>query len=512
MAIRISPENTTPDLPARHSSVTTRAAPLGLHRTERRLFLLVVDLVAINTALLTYLIARGDHAGLGLPESTPLDLNLLWARPGWFLLLSAAWLLAAQAFDAYRLQTANRFASSAAAVLKSAIIVLLFYVAVPYLTPTLPPSRSYLIVLFGTTIGLLLLVRSVYVLALGRSVFRRPTLIVGTGWAGQTIARELLQNDDGTHLIVGFIGDKKTPPGTRLQIADTRDGKAGIAPIDQRALTVLGDSASLKDLVERHHIRTIVLAATDELDPELLRVLMDCLEFGAQIIPMSQLYERLTGRVPVEHVGDDWHLAMPLEHPGTGTLRPLAKRAFDLVSASVGLILLAPFVPLIALAIRIESRGPIFYTQRRVGKGGRVFKVFKFRSMRSGAEEDDAVWSQPGDARVTRVGAILRATHVDEFPQFLNILRGEMSAVGPRPERPEFLERLIADIPFYTVRHAVRPGMAGWALVNCGYGSSIDDALRKLQYDLYYIKHQSVSLDLVILLKTILHSLGLQGR
>ena len=141
-----------------------------------------------------------------------------------------------------------------------------------------------------------------------------------------------------------------------------------------------------------------------------------------------------------------------------------------------------------------------------------MFRVFKFRSMRHDAEEGDAVWSRAGDPRVTRVGKALRATHVDEFPQFVNILRGEMSAVGPRPERPEFLEQLAADIPFYAVRHAVKPGMAGWALVNCGYGSSVADALRKLQYDLYYIKHQSIPLDIVIILKTVLHSVGLEGR
>ena len=512
MAKQTVPDNSGSDFTTADPPVMSKAAPLSLHRTERRLFLVVLDLVAINAALLLYLIARGDPTGLGLREDSPLGLNLLWDRPLWFLVLSATWLFVAQAFDAYRLQTANHFSSSAAAILKSAVIVLLFYVAVPYLTPTLPPSRRFWLILFGATFGLLLAMRSIYVLALGRSVFRRPTLIVGTGWAGQTIARELLQNDDGTHQITGFICDEQSPPGTRLRIATVGDGEADIAPIDPRAFTVLGGSDSLKDLVQQHHIRTIVLAATNELNPELVRVLTDCLEFGVQIVPMSQLYERLTGRVPVEHVGDDWHLAMPLEHPGTGMLRPLAKRIFDMLSASVGLILLATLTPLIALAIRIESRGPIFYTQYRVGKGGHVFKVFKFRSMRSGAEEDDAVWSQQGDPRVTRVGSILRATHLDEFPQFLNILRGEMSAVGPRPERPEFLDRLIAEIPFYTVRHAVRPGMAGWALVNCGYGSSIDDALRKLQYDLYYIKHQSVPLDLVIILKTILHSLGLQGR
>jgi len=216
--------------------------------------------------------------------------------------------------------------------------------------------------------------------------------------------------------------------------------------------------------------------------------------------------------VPVEHIGDNWYVAMPIRHPSAGTLWPLVKRLMDIVLASVGLLLLAAFLPFIAAAIYLDSPGPIFYTQERVGKGGRIFKVYKFRSMVPDAEKGEAVWARENDPRVTRVGRILRKTHVDEFPQFLNILKGEMSAVGPRPERPEFVEDLAAEIPFYRVRHAVRPGMAGWGLIVQGYSSSKEDALLKLQYDLYYIKHQSFWLDVVILLRTIMHTLAFQGR
>lgn len=490
-------------------SAAPQASMLGLHRAERRLFLRLADLIALNSALLLYLHARYPD-GLGL-SSVPAFGSLLLQRPLWFLVPSVLWLAVAQAFDAYRLQIARRFLPSARAVLKSAVVVLLLYVSIPYLTPTLPPSRRYWLILFGSTFGLLLAARAAYVLTLGRTVFRRPTLIVGAGWAGQTIAQVLLRDDDGTHRIVGFVDDDPEMAGRRVPTQATELAEAHLTRIDA-ALRVLGGRGELKSLVRRHRIRTLVLTITDELDPELFRILTDCLELGVEIVPMTRLYEQLTGRVPVEHVGGDWHLAMPLEHPGTGTLQPMLKRVFDVLASSFGVLLLAPLLPLIAVAIRVESAGPVFYTQARIGKGGRVFRVFKFRSMRRDAEEDDAVWSQAGDPRVTKVGKILRATHVDEFPQFLNILRGEMSAVGPRPERPEFLERLVTDIPFYTARHAVKPGMAGWALVNSGYGSTVADALRKLQYDLYYIKHQSITLDIVIILKTALHSVGLQGR
>jgi exopolysaccharide biosynthesis polyprenyl glycosylphosphotransferase len=190
----------------------------------------------------------------------------------------------------------------------------------------------------------------------------------------------------------------------------------------------------------------------------------------------------------------------------------MIKRAMDIVLASLGMLFLAPFFPFIAAAIYLDSPGPIFYRQERVGKGGRIFRVYKFRSMVPDAEKGRAVWAKEDDPRVTRVGRILRRTHVDEFPQFLNILKGEMSAVGPRPERPEFVEELAKEIPFYRMRHAVKPGMAGWGLVKQGYGASKEDALLKLQYDLYYIKHQSLWLDIVILLKTIVDTLTLRGR
>jgi lipopolysaccharide/colanic/teichoic acid biosynthesis glycosyltransferase len=182
------------------------------------------------------------------------------------------------------------------------------------------------------------------------------------------------------------------------------------------------------------------------------------------------------------------------------------------VLSSLGLALLGLALPVIAAAIYLDSPGPIFYLQERVGQGGRPFQMYKFRSMVPDAERDRAMWASVDDPRVTRTGRLLRATHLDEFPQFVNILKGEMSAVGPRPERPEFVEDLAKEIPFYRVRHAVKPGMAGWGLVRQGYGSSAEDAMLKLEYDLYYIKHQSLWLDMVILLKTIVHTITFRGR
>jgi len=256
----------------------------------------------------------------------------------------------------------------------------------------------------------------------------------------------------------------------------------------------------------------IVLSITHNVSGELYQVLTDSLQQGVEVVPMPLLHEQITGKVPVEHIGDHWSVAMPLEQLGTRLIWHAGKRIFDIFWSSLGLLLLGLLYPFIALAIKLDSEGPILYTQKRMGQGGKQFRVFKFRSMVKDAEKDQAVWATIDDTRVTRVGRILRRTHIDEFPQFWAIFKGEMSVVGPRPERPEFINELAEEIPFYRVRLAVKPGMAGWALIHQGYGASKDDSLIKLQYDLYYIKHQSIWLDVYILWRTFIDALTFRGR
>jgi lipopolysaccharide/colanic/teichoic acid biosynthesis glycosyltransferase len=230
---------------------------------------------------------------------------------------------------------------------------------------------------------------------------------------------------------------------------------------------------------------------------------------------MPILYERVTGKVPIEHVGEHlWALVLPFEGETISlSIHQVIKRGVDIVLASVGLILLACLTPLLALAIRLDSRGPIYYRQQRLGRGGSVFTIVKFRSMAHRAEDSSGpMWSTSSDSRVTRVGRLLRKARLDETPQLLNVLRGEMSLVGPRPERPEFVDLLSTQIPFYRSRLAVKPGLTGWAQINYPYGSTVDDALHKLQYDLYYVRHQSVGFDLLILAKTVGTILRFRGQ
>jgi len=181
----------------------------------------------------------------------------------------------------------------------------------------------------------------------------------------------------------------------------------------------------------------------------------------------------------------------------------MVKRCFDVMLAAVGVLLASPLMLLTALAVRLESAGPILYRQERVGENGRVFTLFKFRSMRVDAESGTPVWARANDDRVTRVGRLIRLTRLDELPQLWNVLRGDMSFVGPRPERPYFVQQLVAEIPFYMARHAVKPGVTGWAQVKYRYGASVEDAMEKLRYDLYYIKHLSISFDLTIVADTV---------
>jgi len=456
-----------------------------------------IDLLAINGALLFYLSLRPEYA---------FRWKLIVEHPLWFTILTILWLPLAHAFDAYDLQVAGKLSKIVPALLKAGVISCGIYLLIPYLTPALPASRFTLFSFFVFPFLFLLAGRILYLLILTQPFFNRRALIVGTGSTARTIAQAILNPTHTIYNTVGFVQD-----------VVTKNNPAPINnPDEQRssdpAINVLGGYPALSNLVDKHRINTLVLATDKKIDGELLQILTDCLELGVEIIPMPVLYEELTGRIPVEHIGENWNVAIPMDHPLTKPLNLFLKRASDIVLASLGCLCLAPFFPFIALAIYLESPGPIFYTQERVGRGGRIFRAYKFRSMVPDAEKGQAVWAQKNDNRVTRVGRLLRKTFVDEFPQFMNILKGEMSTVGPRPERPEFVEELAREIPFYRVRHAVKPGMAGWGLVNQGYGASKEDALIKLQYDLYYIKHQSLWFDIIILLKTIIDTLTLRGR
>ena len=322
-------------------------------------------------------------------------------------------------------------------------------------------------------------------------------LLVGTSGAAVTLARELFARRQELGVdIVGFVDPDRE-----------RVGSPVLNP------GVIGTIEDIPSIVRARKIDRVVVSLADARGKLPMDKLLEMkLERGVTFDHLATVYEEYTGKIAVENLRPSWLIFSG----GFKKTRLLSagKRTLDLVAAAFGLIVLSPIMLLTALAVRLSSPGPILYHQRRVGQHGRLFTVHKFRSMRSDAEADTgAVWARSNDDRVTRVGRFLRRTRLDETPQLLNVLTGEMSFVGPRPERPEFVSQLSDAIPFYGLRHGVRPGLTGWAQVRYTYGASVEDALEKLQYDLFYIKHLTLAFDLFIIfltMKTVLLRRGAQ--
>jgi len=307
-------------------------------------------------------------------------------------------------------------------------------------------------------------------------------LIVGTGPLARTVATQILAQHDFAYRIVGFIDD--APGGEH----------AGDA-------LVLGTAADLPDVIARHHVDRIVVGLADRRGKLPLNELLHAKMSGVRIEDAATIYERITGKILTDGLNPSWLIFS--DGFRASRVTRVVKRGIDLLLALVGLVLAAPLMLLTAIAIRLDSPGPVFYCHDRVGENGRLFTLCKFRSMRADAENGIPVWAKADDDRITRVGRLIRVARIDELPQLWNVLRGDMSVVGPRPERPFFVEQLVAAIPYYNERHAVKPGVTGWAQVKYRYAASVEDAMEKLRYDLYYIKHLSIVFDLTIVIDTV---------
>jgi exopolysaccharide biosynthesis polyprenyl glycosylphosphotransferase len=259
----------------------------------------------------------------------------------------------------------------------------------------------------------------------------------------------------------------------------------------------------LRDLALQLQIHEVVVAIDHTVEKDLFHQLAECQAHGIRVSLMPDLYEQLCRKVPIEHIDPAWVLHVLQGRRVFSRFQLGLKRLLDLALGFAGLIMLALALPIVALVIRLDSAGPIFYRQVRSGRAGKLFRVVKFRTMDTNAEKDGrARWAAKDDPRITRVGRFLRKSRLDELPQVLNVLNGEMSFVGPRPERPEFIGGLEQEIPFYRIRLMVKPGLTGWAQTQYGYGNTTDDALVKLQYDFYYLRNWSLWLDLYIIVRT----------
>lgn len=473
-------------LTAQTHPVVHRFSPtFALRVSERKLLLGAGDLLCANIALTA---AVAWRFGTAAPLTTIV-------RPSWYLVLTGLWLVVAFLVGAYDFRRTGRLWTGISIGVVTSLIVAVAYLLIPYVTPPLPPSRLALFAFVGAMVGSVAAWRAFYGLVLIQPALSRKALIVGAGWAGRTMV-EAIRSVPGEYDLVGFIDDD---PRKHIDVID--------------GLPVLGTRDELCELAAQTGATEIIVAITqpDQMHPEMFQAILDCHEKGMLISQMPLLFEQLTGRVPVEHAGRNLHIVLPL-NGSPSRLQRAAKRFVDLLIGVVGVALTAVLLPVVWLAMRLEGGGPVFFRQTRVGQGGRPFALLKFRTMIPSAEAYGPQWAEENDSRATRVGRVLRRVHIDEIPQAVNILRSELSFVGPRPERPEFIEQLERRVPFFRARHAVRPGITGWAQVNYPYADSVEDALIKLQYDLYYIKHQSFWFDLVICLRTIRLVLTLHGR
>ena len=320
---------------------------------------------------------------------------------------------------------------------------------------------------------------------LGHPELGERILIVGSGPFAVEIAKETLQRKDAGYRVIGFVDNDPSLVGKSL-----------INP------KVIGLTSQLAALVKSENIDRLVVAIGDRRGQfptqELLKL---SLSGDVTIEESASFYERVTGRVLLDLIRPSWLIFS--SRGRRARINELSRLAMHRGIACVGALFSLPIAIVTAILIKLDSRGPVLYKQERVGKNGRPFKLMKFRSMRTDAEKDGPVWAKTDDERMTRVGRIIRKIRVDEIPQFWNILRGDMNFVGPRPERPHFVQQLAEEIPYYEQRHLMAPGLTGWAQINYPYGASIEDAKQKLQYDLYYMKNQSLALDATIMFETI---------
>ncbi len=413
----------------------------------------------------------------------------------WFIVLAVYLNLFGSVFEMYNLQVAsNQFQVIKSIILTTSTTVLV-YLLTPVLTPELPKNRLQIIIFYVTILTGLLLWRIFYVKFLASHRFLKKAILICDKEQLTELVSEL-EKADPHYKFIGFVN------------SDGLEFHRSIGAVKSIKTN------DLQKFVEKNTISEIVVASqkTEGITTALYNQLIHLLENGIIIKEYTQLYETITQRIPVQYVSRDFYRYFPFSRSNQNQLYLLVSRLTDILISLLGLTLGLVFLPLILFGNLIGNRGSLFYTQERVGKNGAVFRIFKYRTMIKNAEAHGAVFTTTNDARITPFGKFLRKTRLDEFPQFINILKGDMAIIGPRPERPVFVKEIADIMPFYETRHVIKPGLTGWAQVNYSYGDSISDSLVKLQYDLYYIKHRSVFLDINILVKTFSTVLFYRGQ
>lgn len=399
-------------------------------------------------------------------------------------------------FEMYNLQVASNQFQVLRSVTLTVTTATLVYLFTPILSPELPKQRLVILIFYFTILGALLLWRFFYVYFLATHRFSQNVILI----CNKHQADELvlgLENVDPHYKIIGFVNSDF--------LAEQDFSLNYIKEIEKD---------NLLDFVSKNNISEIIIASqkTEGITADLYQHLLHLLESGNIIREYTQVYESKTQRIPVQYIARDFYRFFPFSRSNNNKLYLLLVSFIEIVFSLVGLVFFVVFIPIIFMANFFWNKGSLFYTQERVGKNGRIFQIYKFRTMVENSENNGAVFAQPNDKRITPFGKFMRKTRIDEFPQFINVLKGDMAIIGPRPERPFFVKEIADIMPFYETRHVIKPGLTGWAQVNYSYGESIEESLIKLQYDLYYIKHRSIFLDLSITFKTITTVLFYRGQ
>ena len=472
---------------------------LRLRPSEQRTVLLIGDFIASAAATAgaiyfwyQYSLYRLIESGLK-PNVAARIIQL--DVPYWFYLLPLVWVLLM--IDSYELHTASNWRKTLRSIAVAPLVGLLAYSLLftinsdPNSLPRIAVG-AFLVLASFLTLGW----RAIYIRLYTSSGLMRRVLVIGAGRAGYTLVEAYRKLNPPPFLLIGFIDDD---PAKRNK--------------SYHGFAVLGDSEHLIDLVEDYRISDVVVAVTGEIKGETFQTVLDVQERGIEVTRMPILYEELTQRVPIEHLESDWVIRSFVDQVRVHGLYELLKRFMDISGGILGTLIFLLLLPFIATAILLETGFPVFYSQPRLGKGAQPFTILKFRTMRQNAEADgQPKVAEENDPRVTRVGNFLRKTRLDELPQFWTVLRGEMSLVGPRAERPELVAEYQKQIPYYRARLLVKPGLTGWAQINYGYVATVKETFVKLEYDLYYIKHRTLNLDFSIVLRTIGTVLRRTGR